>query len=71
MDISYGPPGQRGVATIMSVGADEALSSPPAVDVLVTAGVVTWALGFFTGSRTMERVGFWGGLAALGWKIVR
>ncbi|MBT8452958.1 MAG: hypothetical protein KJO40_13400 [Deltaproteobacteria bacterium] len=68
MRISYGPPGQKGVTTMMAVGADEYgqgdLEKAVKTGGLVAVGV--WGLGWLLGSKTMRNVGLGAGLALFG-----
>ena len=65
MRLSYGPPGHKGVTTLMAVGADE---YPNPTDRHIQAGVALSAsaavLGFLSGSRTLRDAGA-GAAAAL------
>ena len=65
MNISYGPPGHKGVTTLMAVGDDE-LEAHPLEAAVKTGGYVAlgvWALGLVMKSKTVQNVGFGAGLA--------
>ena len=66
MQVSYGPPGQRGVTTMMAIGADDIGDS--LTDQAVQRGALlaagAWALGELGGNRPLANVAL-GGLLAL------
>jgi hypothetical protein len=72
--VAYGPPGVKGVTTLMSVGdADDATAPTPLerfADVGGKAALVVWVVSLATGNRTLDRVAFWGGMAALGARLI-
>lgn len=65
MQVSYGPPGHRGVSQLVAVGDDE---YPTPIDQAVKTGTVVAAgvaaLGLIAGSTTLRNAGA-GGLIAL------
>lgn len=67
MQVSYGPPGHKGVTHLMAVGADE--YPPSEADRLVAfgaaAGVGLLLLGLLTGSKRAFHVGVGASLATL------
>ena len=65
MQISYGPPGARGVTQLMAVGGDD----DPA-DNRETRGVLVGALlavgaGFLMGSKTIKQIGIGAAIGAI------
>lgn len=60
--LAYGPPGHKGVTTLMSVGGSEDLGGDEAVLVYarqggyIAAGV--WLVGLATGIDTLKKMGF-------------
>lgn len=66
MKISYGPPGQRGVTTLMAVGADDIEESPTDHNITIGLGLgsAVSVLGFLVGSSTLRCLGL-GAVAAL------
>lgn len=65
--ISYGPPGHRGVTRLLAVG-DTEYDSP--TDQAVTTGIAlsgaAWLAGLVLGSSTLKSMGTGAGLALLG-----
>lgn len=66
MKVSFGPPGQRGVTTLMAVGADDIEESPTDRNITVGLGLGTAAslLGLLVGSSTIRNLGM-GAVVAL------
>ncbi len=60
MQVSYGPPGHKGVTQLMAVGADEMEAYPTDRAVKIGGLIATgaWALGALTGNRALEHAGF-------------
>lgn len=70
ISMAYGPPGERGVATLMSVGTDGA---GPRID-WQRAGwwaAGAWAAGVATGNRTLRTGGLVVALVAFGARLVQ
>lgn len=67
MQISYGPPGQRGVTHLMAVGADEdgASDTVRLLDTLALASAGTAIAGRVIGSKTLSLLGVGGVIALL------
>lgn len=70
INVEYGPPGQRGVQTIMGLGADEvdALAGKTEKS-LTTAGWVSlgvWLLGTVTNRKSLRAAGLGGAAVAFG-----
>lgn len=59
MQISYGPPGQRGVTQLVAIGAAELEESPTdqAVNRGFWVGLAAWAFGGLIGSNTIRNMG--------------
>ena len=68
VEVSFGPPAQGGVTTIMGVGADD-LDAPldSTLEKAAWAGVAVWALGVVL--RKRQLAGFGLGVAACGWGV--
>jgi hypothetical protein len=60
MQVSYGPPGQRGVTHLMAVGDDAIADADPLESALVLGAIATGAAQLFGAPKKI--VG-WGGLA--------
>lgn len=71
MNVSYGPPGHKGVTTLMAVGADdlEQTSADRAVRCASWLGAGVWLLGALTGQRTMQNVGMGATIALVGVRV--
>ncbi len=67
MQISYGPPGQRGVTHLMAIGADEDGSSDTVklLGTLAIASAGTAIAGRVIGSKTLSLLGVGGVIALL------
>lgn len=71
--LAFGPPGHKGVTTLMSVGAD-----PLGADDTVEANVRTggylaaglWLVGVATGNRALRRLGFGAAVALFGVQVL-
>lgn len=66
MNLSYGPPGQKGIQFLMAVGADELPPSQleTATSRVALAGAALAILGLITGSRAARDIGAGAGAAA-------
>jgi len=68
MQIDYGPPGARGVTTLMSVGElDGIVDSGELTQTAHTVGVVSvgvWLFGFVAGDRKLRKTAFRAGAVA-------
>jgi|SRR5271154_991944 len=65
MKIAYGPPGERGVTTLMAVGDADIDQTPTdqAVRVGAWIGVATFGIGIIAGSKTIRNLGLGGAIA--------
>jgi hypothetical protein len=72
MQVSYGPPGAKGVTQLMAVGADEHEGNvtEQAVKTGGLLAVGVWGLGLLLGSRSLQNVGMGAGLALFGVQMV-
>lgn len=72
ISVSFGPPAQSGVQTIMGLGADELDALAGKTErALTTAGWVAlgvWAVGLVTNKKQMRSAGLGGALVAWGVK---
>lgn len=70
--VSWGPPGVRGVDTIIGLGADEVDALQSATDAALTkAGWVSlaaWAIGVVANKKALRHAGLGGALVAFGVK---
>jgi hypothetical protein len=67
MQVSYGPPGHKGVTHLMAVGADDdASSAEPVVQNAMVLSAAAAGLGLLLGSKTLRTAGLAGVLVALG-----
>lgn len=57
MQVSYGPPGQRGVTHLMAVGADDAADEHPLDSALVLGAIATGAAILFGVSPKVTKLG--------------
>ena len=57
MQVSYGPPGHRGVTHLMAIGAEDALDEHPLDSALVLGAIATGALVLFGAPRPWVRAG--------------
>jgi hypothetical protein len=68
MKISYGPPGQRGVTTLMAVGDDAELASATKTGAWISLGVM--ATGWLLGSPRLADVGAGGAIALIALRVL-
>src|SRR5512147_71251 len=68
MNVSYGPPGQKGVTTLMAVGADdlEQTTTDRAVSRASWLAAGAWLFGALTGQRTVKHIGMGATIALVG-----
>jgi hypothetical protein len=75
MQVSYGPPGHRGVTHLMAVGAEDAADEHPLDSALVLGAIATGAAVWLGAPRALVRLGALGilglGLANLARKRAR
>ena len=66
MTVRYGPPGAKGVTSLMAVGADEYESAlGPALKLGGLAALALWGVGAWMKSQTAKNIGVGAGLALL------
>lgn len=70
MKINYGPPGHKGVTSIMGIGdtdeVEKILALPPdrPLKIVTVASMATWALGAATGRKDLQTLGLGASFAA-------
>lgn len=67
MQVSYGPPGHKGVTTMMAVGQTEyeATHANRVVNKGLFLAAAAWGVGYILGSKTIKHMGLGGFLALL------
>lgn len=72
MKVSYGEPGNRGVTTLMAVGADDIdnTAAEAALNKGTVVALAASAVGFLLGIKTVRNMGLGGALALYGVRLM-
>ena len=71
--VEYGPPGHKGIESIMGIGSTDLEQTDSGADLMKVGGgaVALWVAGTLTGMNSLKQIGFGAGLAVAAIKYLK